>query len=209
VPCCRFFFCGFSFADRTDTRGGCETASGREVDAGGEERVDEGFTRHESKRTRLKTIKKPTSSITNHTPARSGVDHGLVAVIAGRVDEADVSLLHEGGVLEESVDDGCEWDLTEVVCVEGVSSPASLAACFLALDLLVCMTHPTETVPSWRGMYHVQPVSSVKTEIRIYIINSGKGKTHQREPQKVASSVGEYPRGTHPRSSSIPRLRRF
>ena len=54
-----------------------------------------------------------------------------------------------------------------------------LAAFFLALDLLVCMTHPTETVPSWRGVYHVQPVSSAKTEIRIYIVDMSIGKADQ------------------------------
>ena len=89
------------------------------MDTGGEERVDEGFTRQEED-TRLEMIKKPTSSIADDTPAWSSVECRLVAIIACKVNETDVSLLNERGVLEEAVDDGCERDLTEVaVCLEG------------------------------------------------------------------------------------------
>ena len=74
---------------------------------------------NESKNTRLKTMKKPTSSITDDTPPRSSINGGLVAVIASRVDETDVSLLDKSGILEEALDNGCEWYLTEVVSLKG------------------------------------------------------------------------------------------
>ena len=58
----------------------------------------------------------------HHNLPRSGVDHRFVAVIASRVDEANVSLLDEGGIHEETVDDGCEHNLKEVS--SGASSMA-------------------------------------------------------------------------------------
>ena len=42
------------------------------------------------------------------------------------------------------------------------------------LDMLVCMTHQTEMVLLYHeGMYHVQPTSSVKTEIRNQLYRTG------------------------------------